>query len=109
MECVAIRSRLINSAAYYPESKKLCVWFRTGRCAWHDDVSATLFRNLVDADSPGFYYKNYLARAAAPQRANPGRLMRLAAMLAITTLVIGVSGILPLSVQPQMVAAASDR
>lgn len=61
MECVALHSRLIASAAYYRPSGTLRVWFHNNRCAVHDGVSEAMFRNLVEAESPGFYYRQYIA------------------------------------------------
>jgi hypothetical protein len=85
MECVVIKSRLIASVAYYRNAKKMRVWFHSGRSALHDNVADSAFRNLVNAESPGFYYSNYIrSRVAKPQ--SRGMLSRRIAFASIISL-----------------------
>jgi len=67
MECVQIRSNLIASAAYYRNTQRLCVWFRSGSSVWHENVPDGVFKNLYEAESPGIYYTNYIRRHAVAQ------------------------------------------
>jgi hypothetical protein len=84
MECVVVKSRLISSAAYYNASGKLCVWFQTGKCAVHDNISDAVFRNLISAESPGFYYHNFISRTKKSGQVKPSPIRRLAAALILT-------------------------
>lgn len=61
MQCVALQSRLIASVAYYRSHQRLRVWFRGRGCAVHHGISEAMFRNLIEAESPGFYYRQYIA------------------------------------------------
>jgi hypothetical protein len=45
------------------------VWFHDNRCAVHHGVSEAMFRNLVEAESPGFYYRQYIADRGIHRRA----------------------------------------
>jgi hypothetical protein len=60
MECAVIHSKMIASVAYYPYSQTLCVWLRSGKCAWHHGISRSTFENLKTAESPGLYYTNFI-------------------------------------------------
>ena len=108
MECVVIQSRLIASVAYYRNTETLRVWFHTNRCAVHRRISQTMFRNLVDADSPGFYYSHYIAERDHdhPTRLHPVR--RLVLLLGITTAALFVSGI-GLATAPEGVVTVACR
>jgi hypothetical protein len=86
MECVSIQSRLIASAAYYRRDGKLCVWFNSGRCAWHHNIGEAMFRNLANAESAGVYYSNYIASHKTPQGRRAGAIPRLAAFALLSIL-----------------------
>ena len=91
MECVSFQSRLISSVAYYGMAARLTVWFRSGRCKVHENVSEAVFRNFVTADSPGFYYTNYIAGNGQPYQSGPARRRHLMASLAISVLLLSMS------------------
>jgi hypothetical protein len=91
MECVSIDSRLIASAAYYRRDRKLCVWFNSGRCAWHDDISEAMFRNLAKAESAGFYYSNYIAKLRRKGAQKGGAHARLALFAVVLLALVGVT------------------
>lgn len=101
MECVSIQSRLISSAAYYRRDGKLCVWFNSGRCAWHDNVSEAMFRNLAKAESAGFYYSNYIGNRRNHRGEKAGKLPKLAAFALLSMLMLGLSGVVIQSGQEQ--------
>jgi surface polysaccharide O-acyltransferase-like enzyme len=61
MEWIDLRSRLIGSVAYNRETETLHVWLRSRRHVTHSDISEATFRNLVNAESAGFYYSYYIA------------------------------------------------
>lgn len=92
MECVSIQSRLISSAAFYRREGKLCVWFNSGQCVWHDNVSEAMFQNLAKAESAGLYYSNYIAgrRRHSERKASP--LAKMAAFALLSVLMVGLSG-----------------
>jgi len=92
MECVSIQSRLISSAAYYRRDGKLCVWFNSGQCAWHDNVSEAMFRNLANAESAGLYYSNYIAGRRKHGERKASRLPKMAAFALLSVLMLGLSG-----------------
>jgi hypothetical protein len=91
MECVSIQSRLIASAAYYRRDGKLCVWFNSGRCAWHENISEAMFRNLAKAESAGLYYANHIARHRSPQGRRAGAISRVAGFALLSILMVGLS------------------
>jgi hypothetical protein len=73
MECVSFNSRMIASAAYYPNLQKLVVWLTSGRSSTYEDVPHNVFNNLVAAESPGYYYSQFIAhrhRQVVAQRSN---------------------------------------
>jgi hypothetical protein len=92
MECVSIQSRLISSAAYYRREGKLCVWFNSGQCVWHDNVSDAMFQNLAKAESAGLYYSNYIAGRRRHQERKASRLPKMAVFALLSVLMVGVSG-----------------
>jgi len=93
MECVVIKSRLLASAAYYPQSRKLCVWFHNGRSAVHDNVEEGIFRNLTNADSPGLYYSYYIAGRSLPSKPKVPLSRRIAVASVISLGMIFASGV----------------
>jgi hypothetical protein len=94
MECVSIQSRLISSAAYYRRDGKLCVWFNSGQCAWHDNVSEAMFQNLAKAESAGLYYSNYIAGRRRHRERKAGMLPKTAAFVLLSVLMVGLSGVI---------------
>src|SRR4051794_16995385 len=108
MECVSIQSRLIASAAYYRRDGKLCVWFNSGRCAWHDNISDAMFQNLAKAESAGLYYSNHIARHRQPQSRKAGAIPRLAAFALLSILMVGLSNAITYSGTGQTVLTKSD-
>ena len=93
MECVSLNSRLISSATYYRGAKKLRVWFHSGRYAIHDNVTAGVFDNLVNADSPGFYYKNYIAGRDWSQIKKSNYLLKVSASVVLAAALVMASGL----------------
>lgn len=88
MECAVIKSKLISSAAYYSDSQELCVWFHSGRSAWYKDVSRAVFRNLAEAESPGFYYEFHIrGRYPSPERRKLKLFGRFGMALAIAVVI----------------------
>jgi hypothetical protein len=61
MDRIALKSRLVKSAAYNPETGMLHVWLKSKRHVTHPGVSQAIFDLLVSAESPGFYYTYYIA------------------------------------------------
>jgi hypothetical protein len=108
MECVSIQSRLIASAAYFRRDGKLCVWFNSGRCAWHDNVSEAMFRNLAKAESAGLYYSNHIARQEMPRGRRAGAITRLAAFALLSILMVGLSDAITYSGTGKTDLTASD-
>jgi hypothetical protein len=119
MECVLIQSKLIASAAYYRNAGKLCVWFHSGKSAWHENISDAIFKNLVHADSPGFYYNTYIRgrRMAGASAASAARsrwpFAKLTASLALATVIFSASALFNpptnLSVALASVTASADQ
>jgi hypothetical protein len=108
MECVSIQSRLIASAAYYRRDGKLCVWFNSGRCAWHDNISEAMFRNLARAESAGLYYSNHIARHKRPRARKARVLPRIAVFALLSMLMVGLSDAFTYSRTEQAPVMKSD-
>lgn len=90
MEWIALKSRLVSEIAYDTEQEILHVRLRTGSLKRYENISPTIFENLRTAESPGFYYSYYIARArekSKPESARAstsGRAFRLMRLIGFT-------------------------
>lgn len=90
MEWIALKSRLVSEIAYDAEHEVLEVRLRTGAQRKYDGISPTIFENLRSAESPGFYYSYYIARAHDKPLSShrlvglPLRALRLMRLIAVT-------------------------
>ena len=64
MTRIPLMSRLIESVQYNPDTRTLHIWFRSRRHRAFSDIPPAKFENLINADSPGFYYAYYIAPIA---------------------------------------------
>jgi hypothetical protein len=68
MQTVQLQSRLLASAGYNQETQSLHVWFKNRKHVIHAGVAEHVFRNLIEAESPGFYYTYYISDKEPPKK-----------------------------------------
>ena len=60
MDRIAVESSNLKSAGYDPESQVLEVEFSSGSVYQYTDVPASVYRELLDADSKGSYFNAHI-------------------------------------------------
>lgn len=60
MEKTLVNSRLIVAAGYDSTTSRLEIEFRSGKIVPYSDVPEQIYLNLINADSPGSYYRHHI-------------------------------------------------
>jgi hypothetical protein len=97
MQWKTLQSRLISEVAYDEPHEVLFVRLRTKQLKKYQNISPTMYENLVSAESPGFYYSYYIAKRHKGEHRLKGghglsfRPMHLAKVLTMTCVFLATS------------------
>ncbi|KAA0701128.1 KTSC domain-containing protein [Neorhizobium sp. P12A] len=60
MEKILVNSRLISAVRYDSSLARLEIEFKSGRIVPYSDIPEQVYKNLINADSPGSYYRHHI-------------------------------------------------
>ncbi|TCR81549.1 KTSC domain-containing protein [Rhizobium sp. BK376] len=60
MEKILVNSRLISAVRYDSSLARLEIEFKSGRVVPYSDIPEQVYKNLINADSPGSYYRHHI-------------------------------------------------
>ena len=60
MEKILVNSRLISAVRYDSSLARLEIEFKSGRVVPYSDIPEQGYKNLINADSPGSYYRHHI-------------------------------------------------